>query len=205
MVLSTIVLMMALQSSTDILSLDSSKQLLQPHGLALNSIWANKYRGVCALQCQGLYCTGLIDTHLQATVEDLDPPPALSSKPTDLISYALMSAYERDYTHLTVVSDDTRALLGYLNIPRLKQLLSSGAVKENEPVQNAMQRFRRKGKVYRVITTETPLEELEDFFDRGVNGSGPQDFAVVTDIGRKFVLGVATKGDLEEFVKRRPL
>jgi hypothetical protein len=31
-----------------------------------------------------------------------------------------------------------------------------------------------------------------------------QEFAVVTDAGRKFVLGVATKQDLEEFVKRRP-
>jgi hypothetical protein len=26
----------------------------------------------------------------------------------------------------------------------------------------------------------------------------------VTDVTRKFVLGVATKADLEEFVKRRP-
>lgn len=51
---------------------------------------------------------------------------------------------------------------------------------------------------------DTPLEDLEAFFVGGVDGSGPQDFAVVTDASRKFVLGVATKGDLEEFVKRRP-
>ena len=51
---------------------------------------------------------------------------------------------------------------------------------------------------------DTPLEELEAFFNGGSNGSGPQDFAVVTDGSRRFVLGVATKGDLEEFVKRRP-
>ncbi|KAL8778629.1 MAG: hypothetical protein Q9203_001625 [Teloschistes exilis] len=150
-----------------------------------SSTWAQKYRG--------------------ATVEDLDPPPALSTKPTELISYALMNAYERDYSHLTVVSEDTRALLGYLNIPRLKQMLKEGAVSETDHVEKAMQKFQRSGKVYKVITMDTPLEELESFFTGGTSGSsGPQEFAVVTDGNRRFVLGVATKGDLEQFVKRRP-
>ena len=137
-------------------------------------------------------------------MEDLDPPMALSSKPTDSISNALMNAYERDYTHLTVISEDTRALLGYLNIPRLKQLLKEASVVDSDPVEKAMQRFRRRGKVYQIITMDTPLEELEEFFNGGANGSEPQDFAVVTDGSRRFVLGVATRGDLEEFVKRRP-
>lgn len=137
-------------------------------------------------------------------MEDLDPPPALSSKPTDSISYALMNAYERDYTHLTVISEDTRALLGYLSIPRLKQLLKEGKVVDSDYVEKAMQRFRRQGNVYKIITMNTPLEELEAFFNGGVSGKEPQDFAVVTDGSRRFVLGVATKTDLEEFVKRRP-
>lgn len=140
---------------------------------------------------------------MQATVEDLDPPPALSCKPTDSISYALMNAYERDYTHLTVVSEDTRALLGYLNIPRLKQLLKDNKVRDTDYVEKAMQKFQRKGSVYKIITMDTPLEELEAFFTGGVDGR-PQNFAVVTDGSRRFVLGVATKADLEEFVKRRP-
>ncbi|KAL8730767.1 MAG: hypothetical protein Q9166_003837 [cf. Caloplaca sp. 2 TL-2023] len=148
------------------------------------SAWAQKYRG--------------------ATVEDLDPPPALSTKPTELISYALMNAYERDYSHLTVISEDTRALLGYLNIPRLKGMLKNGIVRETDHVEKAMQKFQRSGKVYKVITMDTPLEELEAFFVDGVGGSGSQEFAVVTDGNRRFVLGVATKADLEEFVKRRP-
>ncbi|KAL8919173.1 MAG: hypothetical protein Q9208_006933 [Pyrenodesmia sp. 3 TL-2023] len=148
------------------------------------SAWALKYRG--------------------ATVEDLDPPPALSTKPTELISNALMTSYEREFTHLTVVSEDTRALLGYLNIPRLKEMLKKGHVRETDCVEKAMQKFQRSGKVYKVITMDTPLEELEAFFNGGVDGGEPQDFAVVTDENRRFVLGVATKGDLEEFVKRRP-
>jgi hypothetical protein len=115
-----------------------------------------------------------------------------------------MAAFERDYTHLTVVSQENRALLGYLSIPRLKQLLKEGKVTESDPVEKAMLKFRRKGKVYKIITMDTPLEELEEFFNGGVDGKEAQDFAVVTDGTRRFVLGVATRGDLEEFVRRRP-
>ncbi|KAF4634363.1 hypothetical protein G7Y89_g3731 [Cudoniella acicularis] len=140
-----------------------------------------------------------------ATVEDLDPPSALSCYPTDPISHALLSAFERDYTHLTVISPSNRALLGYLSIPHLKSLLSSGTVSETDEVSKAMIKFRRKGRVYKVITMDTPLEELEMFFNgEGVQGGGKQEFAVVTDERRRFVLGVATRTDLEEFARRRP-
>jgi CBS domain-containing protein len=144
-------------------------------------------------------------TTIQATVEDLDPPSALSCNPTDPISHALLSAFERDYTHLTVVSATNRALLGYLSIPHLRILLETGKVKETDEVSKAMVKFRRKGKVYKVITMDTPLEELELFFNGGENGeNGKQEFAVVTDERRRFVLGVATRTDLEEFARRRP-
>ncbi|EPS26990.1 hypothetical protein POX_g08713 [Penicillium oxalicum] len=154
----------------------------------LQGAWADKYRG--------------------ATVEDLDPPPALSVSPNDSIAAAMMTAYERDYTHLTVIDATKRSLLGYLSIPRLKELLQHGTVKDTDTVAVAMQRFNRKRGIYQVITMETPLEELEQFFESesGPNGEKreKQQFAVVTDVTRKFVLGVATKSDLEEFVKRRP-
>ena len=139
----------------------------------------------------------------QATVEDLDPPPALSVKPTDPISWALMSGLERDYTHLTVISQENRALLGYISIPRLQELLKERKVSENDPVEAAMHKFQRRGRRYKVIDMETPLEELEEFFKGGVDGSGKQEFAVVTDASRKFVLGVATTSDLEKFIKTR--
>ncbi|KAF4310063.1 hypothetical protein GTA08_BOTSDO02580 [Botryosphaeria dothidea] len=158
-----------------------------PNGIPLpttKSPWADKYRG--------------------ATVEDLDPPSALSVSPNDPVSHALMSAFERDYTHLTVVAPDNRALLGYLSIPRLKELLKEAKVQETSAVKDAMLRFRRKGRAYKVITMDTPLEELEDFFEGKSTEGQKQEFAVVTDASRRFVLGVATKSDLEEFVKRRP-
>jgi len=137
-------------------------------------------------------------------VEDLEPPAALSIQPTDSISYALMCAFERDYTHLTVIDNDNHALLGYISIPKLKKLLEEHKIKETDYVQTAMLKFRRTGNPYKVITLDTPLEELEAFFKGGADGKSKQDFAVITDPNRKFVLGVATKEDLEEFVRRRP-
>jgi len=102
------------------------------------------------------------------------------------------------------VDSKTRSLLGYLSIPHLQTLLSSGRVKPEDEIRTAMIRFRRKGRKYKVITMQTPLEELEAFFEGYETGGQKQDFAVITDEGRRFVLGVATREDLEEFVKRRP-
>ncbi|KXX81890.1 Cystathionine beta-synthase [Madurella mycetomatis] len=148
------------------------------------SKWASRYRG--------------------ATVEDLDPPAALSLTPSDTVSLALVSAFERDYTHLTIVDSTTRALLGYLSIPHLQALLEAGRVQPEDEVRSAMIRFQRRGAKYKVITMQTPLEELEAFFEGAETGGQKQEFAVITDERRRFVLGVATRGDLEEFVKRRP-
>lgn len=149
--------------------------------------WENKYRG--------------------ATVEDLDLAPALSTSPTTSLSSAILSASSHDYSHLTVLSDSTRSLLGYLPITRLRTLLDSRQLSPSDPVSKAMVRFQRGGdRKYQVITTETELWELECFFEGvgDMSSGAKQDFAVVTDAGRKFVLGVVTRGDLEEFVKRRP-
>jgi CBS domain-containing protein len=143
-------------------------------------------------------------TPSQATVEDLDPPAALSLHPTDPISLALLSAFEREYTHLTVVDASTRALLGYISIPHLQSLLEAGKVTPADPLSKAMVRFQRRGRKYKVISMQTPLEELEEFFESGPSAGDKNTFAVVTDEKRRFVLGVATSQDLEEFVKRRP-
>lgn len=137
-------------------------------------------------------------------MEDLDPPSALSVHPKSPISHALMTAFEREYTHLTVVSETDRALLGYISMPRLRELLRTRTVAETDPVEKAMQRFQRtKARPYTLITMDTPLEDLEAFFE-GTRTGAKQDFAVVTEPGRKFVLGVATRDDLAEFVRRRP-
>lgn len=175
---------------------------------------------------QAAHGTVTADSHgplNQATVEDLDPPAALSVTPSDPISTALQAAFERDYTHLTVVDSRTRKLLGYVSIPQLRRQLAdaSSGIGPDDEIRKAMQSFRRSDR-YRVITMATPLEELEEFFARGsgsVNGrrggdvgldgsssedGWKQEFAIITDEKRRFVLGVATVQDLLEFVKRRP-
>jgi CBS domain-containing protein len=149
--------------------------------------WAMKYRG--------------------ATVADLDLAPALSTSPSTSLEEAMLSASSHDYSHLTVLSEHTRSLLGYLPISRLKTLFETRQIQPSDPVEKAMVKFQRGGgKKYQVITMETELWELEGFFeDVGEYATGSkQDFAVVTDGGRKFVLGVVTRSDLNEFVKRRP-
>ncbi|KAJ9656919.1 hypothetical protein H2198_004672 [Neophaeococcomyces mojaviensis] len=154
---------------------------------ALLESWAKKYRG--------------------ATIADLDLPPALSTSPTTSLSSAMLSASSHDYSHLTVVSDNTRSLLGYLPISKLKSLFESKQLDPSDPVEKAMVKFKRSaGRKYQTITMETELWELEGFFENvGSYATGTkQDFAVVTDGGRKFVLGVATRHDLNEFVGRRP-
>ncbi|KAK3905274.1 hypothetical protein C8A05DRAFT_30914 [Staphylotrichum tortipilum] len=168
----------------DILAQPSQAQSSTAPSQPFVSKWTSRYRG--------------------ATVSDLDPPAALSLTPSDSISLALMSAFERDYTHLTIVDSSTRALLGYLSMPHLQALLAAGRVRPEDEVRTAMIRFRRRGAKYKVISMDTPLEELEGFFEGCETGGQKQDFAVITDERRRFVLGVATREDLEEFVKRRP-
>ncbi|KAF3902267.1 hypothetical protein AA313_de0209913 [Arthrobotrys entomopaga] len=137
-----------------------------------------------------------------AVVADLDLAPALSVPPQQSISEALALSYDRSYDQLTVIDPTNRSLLGYLSIPRLKQLLHSNAVSEEDTVAKAMTRFQKgKGVKYTVITPTTELAELEEFLT--VGGGKECGFAVVTDAGRKFVLSVATRDDLENFAKRR--
>ncbi|KAK6509341.1 hypothetical protein TWF481_004094 [Arthrobotrys musiformis] len=137
-----------------------------------------------------------------AVIADLDLAPALSVPPQQSISEALAMSYDRSYDQLTVINPQNRSLLGYLSIPRLKQLLQSRALTEEDTVQEAMTRFRKgKGVKYTTITPETELAELEEFLTSG--GGRESGFAVVTDAARKFVLAVATIDDLENFAKRR--
>ena len=167
----------------------------QPNGIPPNEadrnthlkIWANKYRG--------------------ASVADLDLPPALSTSPDTSLEEAMLSASSHDYSHLTVLNESTRSLLGYLPISRLKALFESRQLQPSDPVSKSMVQFERGGgRKYIPITMDTELAELEGFFENiGPLATGArQDFAVVTDGGRKFVLGVVTRSDLQEFVRRRP-
>jgi CBS domain-containing protein len=135
----------------------------------------------------------------QATVEDLDLLPALTIHPTTPLVQALELSYEHEYSYLPVVSTKSKRLLGYLTAEQLRKATSS-ATDETVLVRDHYIRFAKPDgqREFQKITPSTPLEDLERFFANG------EEFAVVTDIDRRFVLGVAVKEDLEKFVKNRP-
>lgn len=130
-----------------------------------------------------------------ATVEDLDLLPALTVHGSTLLSEALELSYERNFSYLPVVSSQSKRLLGYLTA---EQLQSTSIKDVLSKVADYYIKFDKSRRKFQKITPNTPLEELEAFFASG------QEFAVVTDDTRKFVYGVATKEDLETFVKNRP-
>ncbi|ODQ64639.1 hypothetical protein NADFUDRAFT_52270 [Nadsonia fulvescens var. elongata DSM 6958] len=137
-----------------------------------------------------------------AVVEDLDLPPAFTITPNASLFQALELSYERSYSYLPVVSEKTRSLLGYLTADQLRST-TPVAEGEGEPkvklVKDYYNKFTKSNtKPFRPITPETPLEVLEKFFASG------EEFAVITDSDKRFVLGVAVKEDLDKFISSRP-
>ncbi|KIY70861.1 hypothetical protein CYLTODRAFT_419399 [Cylindrobasidium torrendii FP15055 ss-10] len=136
------------------------------------------------------------DKYRGAVVEDLQLPPAFALPATQSISRAIDLAYERDFSHIPIL-DSKRKPLGYLDVAKLKQLWEAGKANPDESVSHFMTKFKRStSEPYTVITPDSPLSELESFLKNNI-------FALVTDYERKFVLGVATSQDLENFVTRR--
>ncbi|KAI8986890.1 hypothetical protein BD414DRAFT_487388 [Trametes punicea] len=136
------------------------------------------------------------DKYRGAVVEDLQLPPAFSLPADEAISRAIEMAYERDFSYIPVL-DKNRKLLGYIDVAALKAKWEAGEANPDDKVSQYMTKFKRTASTpYTIITPSTPLAELEDFLKRN-------EFAIVTDWGRKFVLGVATLQDLENFVSRR--
>ncbi|CEL56291.1 Cystathionine beta-synthase OS=Dictyostelium discoideum GN=cysB PE=2 SV=2 [Rhizoctonia solani AG-1 IB] len=131
-----------------------------------------------------------------AVVEDLQLPPAFALSRSENVAKAIQLAYDRDFSYIPVL-DSRRKPVGYINVADLKTKWEAGSANPSDLLSNYMTKFARgTGVKYTVITPETPLEELEAFLET-------TDFAIVTDWNRKFVLGVATKDDLSNFVTRR--
>ncbi|KAI1798119.1 hypothetical protein LXA43DRAFT_1056346 [Ganoderma leucocontextum] len=148
-----------------------------------------------ALTSQSNFARPSADKYRGAVVEDLQLPPAFSLPSDEAISRAIEMAYERDFSHIPVL-DRKRKLLGYIDVAGLKSKWEAGEADPSDKVEKYMTKFKRTGTPYTVIAPSTPLAELEDFLTRNI-------FAIVTDWDRKFVLGVVTSHDLENFVSRR--
>ncbi|KAI5120893.1 hypothetical protein M0805_002993 [Coniferiporia weirii] len=133
-----------------------------------------------------------------AVVEDLQLPPAFALPRSENIARAIELAYDRDFSHIPILSGE-RKPLGYLDVAALKKKWEAGQADPDANVLKYMTKFiRGPSQTYTLITSDTPLYELEDFLKSNL-------FALVTDYDRKFVLAVATQSDLDNFVTRRGL
>ncbi|KAF9788694.1 hypothetical protein BJ322DRAFT_655179 [Thelephora terrestris] len=156
------------------------------------------------------------DKYRGAVVEDLQLPPAFALPQDESISRALELAYERDFDYIPCVFafgsagtteqsltrrfsvlNRNRKPVGYLDVGSLKEKWEAGQADPNAKALLYMIKFQRSTSTpYTVITPLTPLGDLEAFLTHNI-------FAIITDLERKFLLGVATSQDLENFVKRR--
>jgi len=138
------------------------------------------------------------DRYRGAVVEDLQLQPAFALPSEEPISRAIELAYERDFSQIPVLGKNRRPL-GYVDVAELKKKWEGGQANPDDKVAAYMTKFQRStNQPYTLITPSTPLAELEAFLQDNI-------FALVTDQGRKFVLGVATPDDLQQFVSRRGL
>ncbi|KAG8795386.1 hypothetical protein FRC12_015212 [Ceratobasidium sp. 428] len=131
-----------------------------------------------------------------AVVEDLQLPPAFALSQSERVEKAVQLAYDRDFSHIPVL-DSRRKPVGYIDVGSLKSKWEAGTANPSDTLGTFMTKFKHGTAVpYTVITPETSLEELEEFLNKN-------EFAIVTDANRKFVLALATKDDLTNFVTRR--
>ncbi|KAG8879617.1 hypothetical protein FRB97_001581 [Tulasnella sp. 331] len=138
------------------------------------------------------------DRYRGAVVEDLQLPPAFALDRDERILKAIELAYERDFSFFPVLSKE-RKPLGYVDVAALKAKWEARTASPDDSIMAHTTRFkRRKSEPYTVITPWTDLAELEAFLAHN-------QFAIITDPGRKFVIGVATPDDLNTFVTRRGL
>jgi len=131
-----------------------------------------------------------------AVVEDLQLPPAFALDANERILKAIELAYERDFSYIPVLSKE-RKPVGYVDVAVLKRKWEVGEAQPDDSILAHTTHFKGgRSRPYAVITPWTDLADLEAFLK-------DNDFAIITDLDRKFVLGVATADDLNNFVTRR--
>eukprot|EP00123_Amoebidium_parasiticum_P017533 comp23890_c0_seq1/m.41960 comp23890_c0_seq1/g.41960 ORF comp23890_c0_seq1/g.41960 comp23890_c0_seq1/m.41960 type:complete len:430 (-) comp23890_c0_seq1:436-1725(-) len=135
-----------------------------------------------------------------AAVGDLDLPPPVSVLPTATCEEALSLMHVNDFDTTPVINARKR-LVGLLARDQLQQAMVAGTAKGSDPVSSVMQKFSRSttGQPYVPITLDTPLAELEKFFEAQHQHNS---IAFITD-DNNWCLGVVTKVDLLTFRAHR--
>ncbi|KAI8377717.1 tryptophan synthase beta subunit-like PLP-dependent enzyme [Radiomyces spectabilis] len=139
------------------------------------------------------------DRYRAASVEDLQLPAAVTITPSATASHAMDLMLEREYSQLPVINASNKKLVGYVSLDALQARLEQGSIKPGDSIEQAMFSFKKQAGAqskYQLITPDTSLADLAKFFEKN-------SFAMVTDVGRKWCLGVATKYDLISFLHRR--
>jgi cystathionine beta-synthase len=154
-----------------------------------------------------------------ASVEDLQLPAAVTIAPTATAAHALDLMLEREYSQLPVIRNSNKKLVGYISLASLQEHLENGTCHFTDTVDQCMFSFKKNSgstEKYHVITPDTSLADLGEYREWKRMGwieanfiiikakfFEKNSFAVVTDINRKWCLGVATKYDLISFLHRR--
>ncbi|KAI9594451.1 tryptophan synthase beta subunit-like PLP-dependent enzyme [Syncephalis fuscata] len=137
-----------------------------------------------------------LEKYRGASVEDLQLSAAVTIRETMSLADALDQMTEREFSQLPVL-DEHRKMIGFVYDADLRAVLDSQQAAPADPVKQWMHRFSGGSRrCYQVITPDTPLAELASFFER-------HSAAFVTDIQRRWCLGVATKYDLIRFLTGR--
>lgn len=99
---------------------------------------------------------------LQASVEDLQLPAAVTISPTAPLSQALDLMLEREFSQLPVIRSSNKKLVGCISLASAKAHLENGSAQPGDPVSKWMFGFGKQGKgeKYEVITPDTSLAVL---------------------------------------------
>ncbi|KAI8057768.1 tryptophan synthase beta subunit-like PLP-dependent enzyme [Syncephalis plumigaleata] len=107
-----------------------------------------------------------LEKYRGASVEDLQLSAAVTVRETTSLMDTLDQMTEREFSQLPVL-DEHRKMIGFVYDADLRAILESNAMAATDPVKQWMHRFtggRRRH--YQVITPDTPLADLAQFFER---------------------------------------
>ncbi|KAJ3399983.1 hypothetical protein HDV05_001409, partial [Chytridiales sp. JEL 0842] len=134
-----------------------------------------------------------------ATIKDLHLAQAVTVPSTTSCADAIKIMQEKGFDQLPVTSSlSSKKMVGLVTLGDCLAKIASGRVSLQDPTKKAMFQFT-KAKKFVDVTVDTPLSELEDFFN--TNSS-----AVVTEVnaqGEKVVRSVVTKVDLLAFLVKQ--
>lgn len=173
--------------------------------LKQNDLWDEDFEAITAKKTHGSDKKPVIDTFKGATVKDLNLKPVVSVHEDESISKVVSILNDNGFDQLPVLSKSGNKLIGLVTLSKLLKVLSSSNVPKT--IEGSFVDFRKlnnfdeissynpikKGKKkYFNVSLDTPLKELNVFFEKNSN-------AIITDENMTPV-HIVTKMDLLSFL-----